>query len=412
VSIVDHSSGFSSPLKGVRVLEISHVQAGPVCGMMLADMGAEVTKVESFAGDMFRHPLEGANFQNFNRNKRAIAVDLKTPEGLEIVLGLAKKSDVLIENFLPGALEKLGLGYEAVRQSNPGIVYGSISGFGLTGAMRHRPAVEPIVQAMSGIMEATGDADRSPVRVRPAMIDYCTGASMAFAIAAALFKRANVGHGEHIDIALFDIALYAMSPYITYYKKRGKLFPRTGSAHPATAPNQNFETNDGFICIVASTDRMWRNLCRALGLSQACSDPRFETQAMRVKHATELGEIVNRETKNHSGLALEGMLLAAGVPCGKVRSIAEILDEPYIEERGLLESSDHRVSDKLETLKTPIFLSGKPAPLRRRAPMLGENTEEILRELGYSAQRIDELVEHDVVLGLHNETAPPPASPT
>lgn len=376
--------------------------------MMLADMGAEVTKVESFAGDMFRHPLEGANFQNFNRNKRAIAVDLKTPAGLEIVLDLAKKADVLIENFLPGALERLGLGYDAVRRANPGIIYGSISGFGLTGAMRHRPAVEPIVQAMSGIMEATGDADGSPVRVRPAMIDYCTGASMAFAIAAALFKRASTGLGERIDIALLDVALYAMSPYITHYKKRGKLFPRSGSAHPATAPNQNFETCDGFICIVASTDRMWKSLCGALGITEAGIDARFETQAMRVKYATELVETVNTETKKYSGLELETMLLDAGVPCGKVRSIAEILDEPYIKDRGVLESSDHPALGRLETLKTPIFLSGKSAPLRRRAPMLGEDTEEILRELGYSAQRIDDLVEHRVVLRRHDEATPLP----
>src|SRR5690606_26845833 len=259
----------------------------------------------SFAGDMFRYPMEGANFRNFNRNKRAIAVDLKSPEGLEIALDLAKRADVLIENFLPGALERLGLGYDAVRQGNPGIVYGSISGFGQSGSMRNRPAVEPILQAVSGIMDATGDPDRSPVRVRPAMIDYCTGTSMAFAIAAALFRRARTGQGEHIDIALLDVALYAMGPYVTYYRKRGKLFPRTGSAHPATVPNQNFATRDGFICIAATTDQMWKGLCRVLGIDRAGEDPRFATRTARLEHATELVEMVEGATRQHAGLELE-----------------------------------------------------------------------------------------------------------
>lgn len=410
-SVVDpSSSGFPSPLKGIRVLDISHVQAGPICSMMLADMGAEVIKVESFAGDMFRYPIEGANFQNFNRNKRAIAVDLKAPDGLEIVLELARKADVLLENFLPGALERLGLGYEAIRQLNPAIVYGSISGFGQTGSMRNRPAVEPILQAVSGIMDATGDPDRSPVRVRPAMIDYCTGTTMAFAIAAALLRRASTGSGEHVDIALLDIALYAMSPYITHYRKRGRLFPRTGSAHPATAPNQNFRTSDGFICIAATTDKMWQSLCRVLGIAWAGTDPRFATRQMRVEHAAELVEVVDQATRAHPGLELEARLLAEGVSCGKVRTVADILDEPYVEERGMLERTEHPVLGEMDTFRTPIRLSGESSPLRRRAPLLGEHTDEVLAELGYSAQRIEELVAQGVVLRPDVPASPGPAA--
>lgn len=403
------SSGFPSPLEGVRVLELSHVQAGPICAMMLADMGAEVIKVESFAGDMFRHAIDGANFRNFNRNKRAIAIDLKTPEGLEIALDLAKRADVLVENFLPGALERLGLGYEAVRQANPGIVYGSISGFGQSGSMRNRPAVEPILQAMSGIMDATGDPDRSPVRVRPAMIDYCTGTSMAFAIAAALLRRSRTGQGEHIDIALLDIALYAMGPYATYYRKRGTLFPRTGSAHPATVPNQNFATRDGFICIAATTDKMWRSLCRVLGIEHAGEDPRFATRTARLANAAELAEIVDEATRQRDGLELEANLLAAGVSCGKVRNVAEILDEPYVEERGMLERVVHPDIGELDTFRTPIRMAGESSPLRRRAPLLGEDTEEVLVELGYSASRIDELAARRVVMR-SGDSADPSAS--
>src|SRR4030042_70524 len=187
---------FPNLLGGIKVLDLSHVQSGPTCTAMLADMGAEVVKVEPFAGDQFRESMEGANFFNFNRNKRAMALNLKTKEGKEIVLKLAKDADVLVENFLPGVINRLGLGYEALSQVNPGIVYCSISGFGQSGPFRERPAYDPILQAMSGIMDSTGEPDRPPVRIRPAMIDYCTGASAAFAIAAALFGRQKTGRGQ------------------------------------------------------------------------------------------------------------------------------------------------------------------------------------------------------------------------
>jgi len=395
---MDAASEFSSPLSGTKVLELSHVQAGPICGMMLADMGAEVVKIESSAGDLFRVPMAGANFYNFNRNKQAIALDLKTEAGAQIALKLAGEADVLLENFLPGALDKLGLGYEAVRERNPGIIYASISGFGLSGPLRNRPAFEPILQAMSGIMDATGEADRAPARVRPAMIDYCTGASTAFAIAAALVRKAKTGSGERIDVALLDIALYAMSPYITHYKRKGELFPRSGSAHPATAPNQNFETQDGYICIAAGGDHMWRALCKVLGIESLGTDPRYAIQPMRAKNAREIGEIVNRETRKHAGRALEEKLLAAGVPCGKVRSIAEIVDEPHVQGRGMLEDNEYPARGRFTSLKTPIVLSGKTAPMRRRAPMLGENTREVLLQQGYSAAQIDEFIAAGVAL--------------
>ncbi len=395
---MDASSEFSSPLEGIKVLELSHVQAGPICAMMLADMGAEVIKVESFAGDLFRLPLEGANFHNFNRNKRAIALNLKTEKGVEIALKLANDADVLVENFLPGALDKLGLGYEVISRSNPGIIYGSISGFGQSGAFRNRPAFEPILQAMSGIMDATGEADRSPARVRPAMIDYCTGACTAFAIAAALFRREKTGRGERIDVALLDIALYAMSPYITHFKRRGELFPRTGSAHPATAPNQNFETQDGFICIAGGADHMWKNLCKVLNIGDVGGNPRYATQPLRAKHALEIAQIINRETRKHAGRELEERLLASGVPCGQVRNIAEIIEEPHVRERGILEDIDHPVAGRMTTLKTPIVLSGRTSPRRRHTPMLGENTHELLKQHGYSEKEIHEFIAAGVAI--------------
>ena len=277
-------SEFPSPLEGIKVLDFSHVQSGPICTVMLADMGAEVVKIEPFIGDQFRESMEGANFFTFNRNKRAMALNLKTQEGKEIVLKLAKKSDVLVENFLPGSLAKLGLGYEAISRLNPSIIYCSISGFGQDGPFRHRPAYEPVLQAMSGIMDSTGEADRPPVRMRPAMIDYCTGASAAFAIVAALFKRGKTGQGQRIDLALLDVALYAMAPYVTQYKRRGELPERAGSAQPSGGAIQNFETRDGLIYVVAGTDHMFKNLCQALNLESLGKDPRYATRKQRAEH--------------------------------------------------------------------------------------------------------------------------------
>jgi len=389
---------FPSPLAGIKVLDFSHVQSGPICTVMLADMGAEVVKIEPFIGDQFRESMEGANFFNFNRNKRAMALNLKTQEGKEIALKLAKKSDVLVENFLPGSLDKLGLGYEAISRINPSIIYCSISGFGQDGPFRHRPAYEPVLQAMSGIMDSTGEPDRPPVRIRPAMIDYCTGANAAFAIAAALLERGKNGRGQKIDVALLDVALYAMAPYVTQFKKSGELPARAGSAQPSGAAIQNFETRDGLIYVVAGTDHMFKNLCRALNVESVAKDPRYATRQQRADHRFEISEIINRETRKYASRELETKLLAADVACGMVRNVGDIVQEPHVQARGILEEIDYPSLGKIVAVKTPIYFSGKPVPFRRRAPMLGENTKEILRELGYGDMEIQEFIRKGVAL--------------
>ncbi len=395
---MENGKEYPSPLAGIHILDFSHVQSGPICTVMLADMGAEVVKIEPFIGDQFREPMEGANFFNFNRNKRAMALNLKTPEGKEIVLKLAKKSDVVVENFLPGSMDKLGLGYEAINQIRPGIIYCSISGFGQDGPFRHRPAYEPILQAMSGIMDSTGESDRPPVRIRPAMIDYCTGSNAAFAIAAALLERGKTGQGQRIDIALLDVALYAMAPYVTQFKRRGELPERAGSAQPSGGAIQNFETRDGLIYVVAGTDHMFRNLCRVLNLESMAKDPRYATRKQRAECRTEISEVLNRETRKYSSRELEAKLLAADVACGMVRTVGDIVEEPHVQARALLEEVDYPSLGKIVAVKTPIYFSGKEAPFRRRAPRLGENTAEILKELGYSEEEIQALIRKGVAL--------------
>jgi crotonobetainyl-CoA:carnitine CoA-transferase CaiB-like acyl-CoA transferase len=383
---------FSSPLVGIRVLDLSHVQSGPTCTVMLADMGAEVIKVESFAGDQFREPMEGANFYNFNRNKRGIALNLKTKEGKEIALKLAGEADVLVENFLPGSMDRLGLGYESISRINPRIVYCSISGFGQSGPFWDRPAYEPILQAMSGIMDSTGEPGRPPVRIRPAMVDYCTGANAAFAIAAALFGREKTGRGQRIDIALLDVALFAMAPYVTQFLRKGELPERAGSAQPSGGAIQNFETQDGLIYVVAGTDHMFKNFCKALSREDLANDPRYANRRLRAEKRLEIAEVLNRETRKYASAELEAKLLAADVACGSVRTVGDIVREPHVHARGILEEAEYPAAGKVVAVKTPLFLSGKAAPLRRRAPLLGEHTGEVLKELGYSDAEIENLI--------------------
>lgn len=395
---MNSSAEFPNLLAGIKVLDLSHVQSGPTCTAMLADMGAEVLKIEPFAGDQFRQPMEGANFFNFNRNKRGIALNLKTKEGKEIVLKLAKDADVLVENFVPGAMDRLGLGYEALSRLNPRIVYCSISGFGQSGPYRDRPAYEPILQAMSGIMDSTGEPDRPPVRIRPAMIDYCAGANSAFAIAAALFGREKTGRGQRIDVALLDVAIFSMSPYVTQFKRRGELPERAGSAQPSGGAIQNFETRDGLIYIVAGTDYMWKNLCRALNLPEVGNDPQYATRQQRAERRVKIAEIINNETRKYTSQEMETKLLAADVACGKVRNVGEIVQESHVQARGILEEVDYPTLGKIVVVKTPLFFSGKSAPFRRRAPMLGEHTREVLKELGYGEEKIQDLIKKGVAL--------------
>jgi crotonobetainyl-CoA:carnitine CoA-transferase CaiB-like acyl-CoA transferase len=395
---MESNAGFPNPLAGIKVVDLSHVQSGPTCTAMLADMGAEVVKIEPFAGDQFRQPMEGANFFNFNRNKRGIALNLKTKEGKEIVLKLAKEADVLVENFVPGAMDRLGLGYEALSQLNPRIVYCSISGFGQSGPYRDRPAYESILQAMSGIMDSTGEPDRPPVRIRPAMIDYCTGANSAFAIAAALFGREKTGRGQRIDVALLDVALFSMSPYVTQFIRRGELPERAGSAQPSGGAIQNFETRDGLIHIAAGPDHMWKNLCNALNLPEVGNDPQYATRQQRAERRVKISEIINNETRKYTSQELETKLLAADVACGKVRNVGEIVQESHVQARGILEEADYPTIGKIVAVKTPLFFSGKSPLFRRRAPMLGENTKEVLKELGYSDQEIQDLIKKGVAL--------------
>ena len=394
----DTNFNSSQPLEGIQVVDLTHAFAGPTCTVLLGDMGADVIKVEPPTGDHFRHPLGGATFINLNRNKRSLVLNLRKTEGKDVVLKLASRADVFVENFVPGAMDRLGLGYDAIRPLNAGIIYCSISGFGQTGPYRDRAAYDPIIQAMSGIMDGTGEPDRPPVRMLPSMIDYSAGLNAALAIVASLWNRNRTGKGERIDISLLDVALASMHQYVTHYKRTGKLPQRAGSGtqQPSWAPYQNFETRDGLILIAVTTDAMWTNLCRILALKELGTNPLYATVQKRSENQEGLVLALNEVTRQYGSEELEAKLLEAGIPCSKVRNVGEMVEDPYVAFRQILEDINHPTMGNVSTVKTPIFFSAKSFPTKRRAPLLGENTHEILRELGYSDQGIQDLIDRGI----------------
>ncbi len=303
------------PLAGVRVMDFGSVVAMPFGTMLLADMGADVIKVEPPGGDPYRLTQDGAWFLATSRNKRSIALDLKEQKGQEVALRMVKKADVLTESFSPGTMDRLGLGYDKVSQVNPRIIYCSISGFGQTGPYCQRPGYDPIAQAMSGIMIATGESGRPPVRQVISAIDEIAGLYAACTVVLSLLDRKKTGKGRRIDISLLDTAVSAASYYLTHYSLTGKVPLRMGSGHAAWTPYQVFNTKDKPIFIGVSTDKFWRNFCHALDLDALGSDPRYATNDKRLEHRQELVSKVSEACKQYGSAELESKLLAAGVPC-------------------------------------------------------------------------------------------------
>jgi len=388
------------PLKGIRVADFTQVIAGPACSMLLADMGADVIKIEPLAGDFWRKTVSGSAFLNFNRNKRGIAINLKTPQGHEAVMKIVAKSDVLIENFTPGTMDKLNLGYERTSQVNPKIIYCSISGFGQDGPYRDRPGYDPVAQAMSGIMLNTGEFDGPPVRVLPTMVDYLAGNHTAYAITLALMDQEKTGQGKRIEVSLLDVAIMQMGQFVALYTMKGELPVRMGSGYLAAAPYQAFETKDGYVFIAVTTDEMWKNLCRALKLDHFLKNPKYANLDGRCQSRPELAADVTKVTKQYGSQELESILVAANVPCGRLMNIDEIIQDPHVQHRNIMADIEDPQKGKVKIIKTPIFVSGKAPEVQRRPPLLGEHTAEVLAEVGYSQEEIRELLEKGVAYAL------------
>jgi crotonobetainyl-CoA:carnitine CoA-transferase CaiB-like acyl-CoA transferase len=378
------------PLTGLKVIDLTRVLAGPFCTMLLGDMGADVIKIEEpgegdearawgpFVGDW------GAYFLGVNRSKRSLALDLKTPNGAEALRMLLAQADVLVENFKPGSLDALGFSVSAVRALNPRLVYCSISGYGRTGPDRHRTGYDPIVQAESGFMHITGMPEHSPVRTGIAMTDYLAGLYAFGGILLALRERDRAGHGQHVDIALFDAILSTLAMPVGRLQATGVEPERTGNDHASIAPYETLRARDGSVMIAAANNRLWKQLCAAVDVPELADDPRFRTNTDRVANRPALKTALEHAFASYTVAGLNARLQQFGVPCGRVRTVSEALADPQIEPRQMLIPFADPELAGFRVLGNPIKLSDTPADLSRRAPKLGEHTQEILDALGIS----------------------------
>lgn len=398
----------AGPLAGVTVLDLSRVLAGPLCTQTLADLGATVWKVEPPTGDDTRGwgpPFVGedaAYFLAANRGKQSLAVDLKHPEGARLVARLAATADILVENFKVGDLERYGLAHEQVAATNPGIVYASITGYGQDGPRADEPGYDLVMQAMTGLMDMTGAADGSPARVGVALIDVLTGQQAAIAILAALREREATGRGQHLDLSLFDVGLVSMVNVAQAALVTGQAPQRLGSAHPSIVPYQAFATADGDIAIAAGNDEQFRRLCHVIDRDDLAEDPRFTTNADRVRHrdalVDELAGVIERRPTD----VWLAQLAEAGVPAAPVRDVVAALDDPQTAHRDLrwrMPSDDGGHDERAgEVLGSPLGALGQHAR-DRPPPGLGQHTRAVLTtQLGLSDQDVQRLVDQGALV--------------
>ncbi len=387
------------PLSDVRVLDLTRVLAGPYCTMMLADMGAEVIKVEApGGGDESRQwgpPWAGgesAYYLCVNRNKKSVTLNLKDEEARQLLLKLVERSDVLVENFKVGTMDRLGLGYETLNRINPRLVYCSITGFGPEGPYKDRPGYDFIVQAMGGIMSVTGEPDGPPMKVGVAVVDITTGMFAAYAIVSALRYRDRTGLGQRIDISLLESQVAWLANVASNYLVSGEVPRRYGNAHPNIVPYQTFPTADGWIAVAVGNDRQFGRLCAVLGRPELAEDPRFATNPARVVNREELVAILEELFAGRSTDYWHRALLEVEVPVGPINTVDKVLNDPQVLARNMVQEIPHPTAGTVRLVGPPYKLSATPASIKRHPPLLGEHTEEILGgELGLDARKLAEL---------------------
>jgi len=395
----------TAALENIKVVDLTRTLAGPFCTMMLGDMGADVVKIEEPQhGDETRSwtPFwnsESTQFVSFNRNKRSLAINLKEPEAIEILLALATDADVMVESFRAGALDRMGLGYQAVKQINPDIVYCSISGYGRTGPMADKPGYDLIIQAYSGLMNLTGEPDGPPLRVGFSLVDLFTGMMAYGSVMTALYHRDKTGEGQWLEAALLDGQVAAMSYHGTGYLGTGVEPHRLGSGHPSLVPYQSFPAADGYFILGCANDGLWERMCQAIDRPDLPKDPRFMTNTERVAHRSEciqlLSDIFQTETVSHWVSKIE----QAGVPCGPINRVSDVVNDPQVLSRNMVVEIPHPNIPDLKVPYSPLKLAETPPSVRRPPPLLGQHNEEILSELGYAAESIAKLRQKGVIGG-------------
>ena len=392
------------PLTGVRVLDLGRHLAGPTCAMLLGDLGADVVKVEKpgvgedgrSAGPPFFSGIS-AFFLSANRNKRSLTLDIKHPRGQEAFRRLAESADVVIENFRPGVMDALGIGYDALRQRNPRIIVCSISGFGADGPFADRPGLDQIIQGVSGLMSVTGFEGGEPVRVGIPIADLLTGLYGAYGVLAALQARERTGCGQVVQTSLLEAMVGTMGFQAIRYLNGGGVPPPAGNHHPINAPYGVFRARDGSLTIGATGEKRWPLFCQILGAPEWLEDPRFATNGGRFAHRLELAALIEEKLQARTVAEWEETLNAAGIPAGPVYALDDALDHPQIRHREMVVERFHPVLGTVSLLGLPVKLSDTPGDVRRVPPGMGEHTAEILAELGYARSEIDDLRAQGIV---------------
>lgn len=374
------------PLEDVKILDLSHALAGPFCSTMLGDFGAQVVKVEvPGVGDIARawgppfYKTETAYFVSLHRNKKSIEIDLKHPQGKELFFRFIEGFDVVLENYRVGTLDKLGLGYEQGKQRNPGIIYCSVSGFGQDGPYRDRAALDLIVQAESGMISVTGEPGSRGVRNGVSVADMVAGMNAAFGIMNALRVKDKTGQGQYVDISMLEGQLGLLQGTIGTYLADGEVPEPMGTAYKSLLPYQTFRTSTRDLALAVGSDKLWRTFCPIMGLESLLSDPRYATNATRVKNRATLIATLQEVFLTKSYEEWEALFLQHGIPVGAINTIDQVVQHPQVQARGMIVDSTHPVAGKVQLVGVPVKLSATPGTIREPAPLLGQHTDQVLR---------------------------------
>lgn len=382
-----------TPLAGIRVLDFSKVLAGPLCGQWLGDLGAEVVKIEPPAGDDTRgwppfREGEAAVFLSGNRNKRSLVLDLKQEAAQAAAQRMAAQADVVIESYATGVAERLGIGAEALRAANPRLIYCSISGFGRTGPLARGLGYDVILQAFTGIMAMTGERGGPPIRSPFSPIDQATGMSALSGILAALMERQRTGQGSRLEVSLFETAVAMLGYNLGIYWEKGTLPEKCGSGHESLCPYQAFEAADMPVMIGIASDNLWRRFTAGVGKPELAEDPRFRSNADRVRHFAETVGLTQEIVRTRTAAEWVAFCTEIGIPCSAINSIADMLAHPHTAARGIVLDYAHPTLGPMKTIGQPIQFDGQPRTVRTPPPRLGEHSAEVLRDYGFSAEEI------------------------
>jgi formyl-CoA transferase len=394
------------PLSDITVLDLSRVLAGPYCTMMLGDLGAEVIKVERpGSGDETRQwgppdaGGESAYYLCVNRNKRSLTVNLKAPEGQKMIRRLADQSDVLIENYRVGTIQKMGLGYEDLKKKNPGLIYCSITGFGQNGPYKDKPGYDFMIQGMGGVMSFTGEPDGPPMKVGVAIVDITAGLFACSSILAALRHREKTGKGQYIDISLLDSMVAWLANVGSNYLISNERPIRYGNGHPNIVPYEPFNTKDGnYIALAVGNDKQWQKFCGLTGIDHLASDPRFVTNPQRVRNRKALIPIIAEKMMNRPGEEWIRELDNLQIPCGPINTLDKVFSDAQVLERKMVAEVPHPTAKTVKMVASPMKFQETPCEITRHPPLLGEHTEEILREkFGYNSKKIEEFRQQGII---------------